>query len=201
MWDTLREKVWGTATKSVWWVWQRFLFSLFATLGVLQGWGKTAWHSFIGGHGYLAIISFIGVYVGAYSLNEARYELRANRAALARSNFITMVSSGNRGAFIAAMQDFGELQNISVPPEPSLWKLQSWGWFATPESPNKLPLWRWAENFLPLCTAELCGTPAKEKQPKLSGNLGNPEENQEGWRIFLVAANLSGALVSALSKP
>ena len=115
MWNTLR--VLGIATKPILWVWEHFLLSLFATLRVLRGWVETAWHSFIGGHGYLAILTLIGAYVGAYSLNEARYELRANRAALARSNFITMVSSGNRGAFIAAMQDFGELQNIPVPPE------------------------------------------------------------------------------------
>jgi uncharacterized protein YjbI with pentapeptide repeats len=73
---------------------------------------------------------------------------------------MTMVTSGKRGAFIAAMKNFGTVQNIQVPSEPALWPPCD-GWFDTIQ-PNREPLWRWARYFLVHCTPDECGSPNKE---------------------------------------
>jgi hypothetical protein len=153
-------------------------------------------------HGYFLFVTLIGAYFGLYAVFEARHERRANRAAFERAAFMTMVSSGNRGAFVAAMKDFGLIQGIPATCEPELWppfagrsvwirlrinplrrrwlqvKICKW-WWSSGYSPNGEPLWRWAKHFLPLCTSDgkLCGDPNR-KPP---------------WRLDLAGANLRGA--------
>jgi hypothetical protein len=101
---------WVTA---LWWAWRLLTwpFRLF------WGWVQDAWRSFQR-KGYLLIATCIAAYMGLYSIMEARHERQANRALFERANFITMVASGNRGTFIAAMKTFGPVQTMTVPHDP-----------------------------------------------------------------------------------
>jgi hypothetical protein len=140
---------------------------------VVRNWTRHAWGFFVGPQGYLVFISLIGVYAAVYSIVEARHERRANRALFERSNFMTMVASGNRGTFIAAMKTFGPVQTIAVPRDPELFA--PWTWFEQ-ERPNEDPLHMWAVSFFPLCTADMCGNPDAQPKP---------------WRIDLTKAELA----------
>src|SRR5262249_13175141 len=137
--------------RGLWWLARHIAF-------VLWRWTQSAWRSFIGPKGYLAFVTLITAYFGLYSLLLARHERLTNRALFERSTFISMVSSGNRGSFIAAMKNFGPIQNVVVPPEPSAWPLFK-NWWSVGSTPNKEPLWLWARHFLALCTPEQCGDP------------------------------------------
>jgi uncharacterized protein YjbI with pentapeptide repeats len=117
--------------------------------------------------------------VGLYSVMEARHERQANRALFERANFMTMVASGHRGTFIAAMKTFGLVQTMTVPGDPAL--LDPWTWWAR-ERPNEAPLHAWALAFFPLCTAEACGRP--DQKPPWRIDLGG---------AFLIGADLIGA--------
>jgi hypothetical protein len=154
---------------------------------MLKTWAHNLLVDLIGPYGYrvwiVSMTTFIGAYFGLYAVMEARYERRANRAAFERSSFIDLVTSGNRGAFIAAMKNFGPIQIMTVPREPSL--LKPWGWWKT-ETPNQEPLSRWAQNFLPLCTPLECGYSNKEY-----ANSTNKE-----FRIDLFGAKLSSTELS-----
>ena len=87
---------------------------------------------------------------------EARYERRANRAAFERATFMTMVTSGRAGAFIAAMKNFGPIQTLQVTIEPEL--LKPWEWFKKPlKAPNKEHLWLWARGAFERCSFDSCG--------------------------------------------
>jgi uncharacterized protein YjbI with pentapeptide repeats len=88
---------------------------------------------------------------------------------------MTMVSSGDRETFIAAMKTFGPVQTRPVPREPEF--LKFWSWW-TEEKPNEEPLRLWARNFLGQCTADKCGNPQGKPRP---------------YRINLRGANLQGA--------
>jgi hypothetical protein len=140
---------------------------------LLRGWARDAWIAFQR-RGYLLIATLVAAYVGLYSVMEARHERQANRALFERATFMTMVASGNRGNFIAAMKTFGLVQTITIPRDPGL--LDSSTWFAQ-ERPNEGPLHAWAKSFFPLFTADACGQPAPD-------NL---------WRIDLTGADLGGA--------
>ena len=141
---------------------------------ILTVWGCGFRTSLKGPYGYRSLATLIGIYVGLYAIIEARHERQMNRALFERSTFISMVSSGDRGTFIAAMKHFGPLQTISIFSEPLL--LYPWTWWRK-ETPNMDPLWRWAEAKLPSCTSEKCGY----------------SENEEDYRIDLRQAILQGA--------
>jgi hypothetical protein len=140
---------------------------------LLRGWARDAWVGFQR-RGYLLIATLVAAYVGLYSVMEARHERQANRALFERANFMTMVASGHRGAFIAAMKTFGPVQTMTVPRDPEL--LAPWTWFAQ-ERPNEEPLHLWVRAFFPLCTMETCGQPDPGK----------------AWRIDLTRADLRQA--------
>jgi hypothetical protein len=158
-----------------------FLYSVAITLtwstAVVRGWARHAWTSFVGRRGYLVIFGFVTLYAGIYAIVEARHERRAGRALFERSTFMTMVVSGNRGTFVAAMKTFGPVQTIAVPRDPEL--LAFWRWFEQ-EKPNEDPLHIWAFSFFPLCTAETCGNPDAQPKPR---------------RIDLRQADLPGTLL------
>jgi hypothetical protein len=111
--------------------------------------------------------------VGLHAILEARQGRLANQALFERSTFMTMVTSGNRGTFIAAMKMFGMVQRIEVPRDPE--PLRPWEWFDN-KKPNEAPLHIWAFSFFPLCTAETCGNPDAQPKP---------------WRIDLTQADLA----------
>ena len=101
--------------KGIWW----------ATLllpRMLWSWIVDAWTYLTGPTGYRVVITVlvtaVGAYFGMFAIFEGRYERRLNRATFERATFITMVSSDNQGAFIAAMKDFGPIQTRKVPFEP-----------------------------------------------------------------------------------
>lgn len=146
--------------------------------------------------GYLWIITLVSAYVALYAIFEARNERRLNRALFEYNTFMTMVTSGKRGVFIAAMKNFGPVQNIQVPSEPALWPPCD-GWFNTIQ-PNREPLWQWARYFLVHCTPDECGSPNKEDPTNeirvdLRGaKLGNARLN----KVDLHKADLQGASLS-----
>lgn len=139
--------------------------------------GKTGYRVFVP-----AVVTLVGAYFGLYAVMEARHERRMNRAAFERSAFIDLVTSDKRGAVIAAMKNFGPIQSMKVPPEPKVWppwQMPTW-WWGKPSTPNLRPLGTWAQNFLPLCTPDLCGRP-------------NTKDPEKGVRIDLTGANLTNA--------
>ena len=151
---------------------------------VLWSWGYDAFQYLVGKTGYRIIVPLIGLYFGLYGIMEARHERTLNRSAFELSAFINLVTSNNRGAFVAAMKNFGPVQMIKVPPEPHLyppWKFLHW--WGTPIQPNKRPLFTWAQHSLPLCTPMLCGAPDKD----------DPENPYKGIRVDLSRANLNEA--------
>ncbi len=134
----------------------------------------------IGPHGYrtwiVVLTTAIAAYFGAYAVLESRHDRQLNRALFERNNFINMVTSGNRGTFLAAMVTFGPIQTISIPSEPPIFC--PWRWFEV-EMPNVVPLQRWAQNYFGQCTAEMCGI----------------VDDDGGYRIDLLGANFSNAIL------
>jgi hypothetical protein len=149
-------------------------------------WLCDAWRYLTGPTGYRGIIgvvaTLVGAYVGLYAIMEARYDRGFSRAAYQQSTFINLVTSGNRGSFIAAMKTFGPIQMMEVSKEPKPWPLFA-DWWAKPERPNEGPLHTWALYFFPLCTPQLCGRP----------NPKDSENPDTGIRIALDRANLERA--------
>jgi hypothetical protein len=129
-----------------------------------------------------SVATVLGLYFGVYTILLAPYELRLNRASYERSAFIDLVTSNNRAAFVAAMQRFGPVQTMEVPPEPALFP-PFLNWWDEPNRPNMEPLYTWAKKFFPLCTPQLCGVPDRYE----------PNNAAKGIRINLIGANLSGA--------
>lgn len=127
---------------------------------ILRRWARHFLTSLAKPSGYIVIVSIIAriitVYVGTYAIFEARHDRRANRALFERSTFMTMVASGNRGNFIAAMKTFGPLQTMKVPRDPDPFDPRTW---VKEESPNKEALRTWAVSFFPHCTVDACGQP------------------------------------------
>ena len=100
------------------------------------------------------LTSLVAAYFGIYAVIESRHDRQMNRAMFERNTFITMVSSGNRGTFVAAMKNFGPIQTMSVSQSPPIFS--PWKWFGT-ELPNLKPLWQWAMHRATLCTSKECG--------------------------------------------
>ncbi len=153
---------------------------LVRVVSVVRGWGKSAWESFIGPRGYLALVTLLGAYVGYYSIVEARHERRMNRASFERATFMSMVSSGNPASFTAAMITFGQIQNTFVPVEPTL--LAFWTWFDEFQ-PNSRPLKTWSGSFFASCNPKICGDPIDLIRANLS-------------EAYLIGARLSQARLS-----
>jgi hypothetical protein len=124
---------------------------------------------------YTLLVALVGAYFGLYAIFEARHERQMNRALFERSTFMTMVTSDKRGAFVAAMKQFGPVQTIRVPADPEWWP-PFYRWCGK-EQPNLLPLWQWARHFLASCTLDYCGVTDQDKH----------------WRIDLREATLRGA--------
>ncbi len=149
-----------------------------------QSWTTKAYRDLTGPYGYRVVVpvimTILGAYVGLYAIMEARHERRQNRAAFERSAFTDLVTSNNRGSFVAAMKHFGLVQMMEVPPEPHI--LAPWDWRTRPNQPNRKPLWSWALHFFPLCTPELCGIPEDKE-----------DSSSPSYRIDLRWANLGWA--------
>lgn len=129
-----------------------------STKNTSNGWLSGLRTDLVGKNAHRTWIAFvtavITAYFAVYALFESRHDRQLQIALYERNAFITMVSSGNRGQFIGAMQNFGRIQNIEIPQYPSLF--EPWTWFGD-ETPNKDPLWRWARYRLPFCTPRECG--------------------------------------------
>lgn len=162
------------------------LAQFFTTLKV---WERNFWADLTGPYGYrvwvVGLTTIVGAYVGLYSLLEARHDRQMNRALFERNVFMTMVSSGNRGAFVAAMKRFGPVQTIRVPRTPPL--LKPWDWWKT-EQPNMNPLLQWARSRLSQCIGtDECG---------VRGGIDLIRADLQGanlHEVFLTGGSLIGA--------
>jgi pentapeptide repeat protein len=105
----------------------------------------------------VSIVTVFGLYFGVYAVMLVRHELGLNRATYERAAFVDLVISDHRGAFWAAMQDFGPLQTMEVPLKPDVFSPSTW--WGKSSMPNMQPLHTWASRFLPLCTPQRCGLP------------------------------------------
>jgi hypothetical protein len=105
----------------------------------------------------VSIATALGLYFGVYAVMLVQHELELNRAIYERATFIDLVISNHRGAFWAAMQDFGPLQTMEVPLKPDVFSPSKW--WGKSSMPNMKPLHTWASRFLPLCTPQSCGLP------------------------------------------
>ena len=133
---------------------------LFWLVEFARGIGKTPinwclgfWKDMTGLAGYRGVAVVIGAYVGVYSIVEASHERQMNLAAFERNMFITMVESGNRGSFVAAMKDFGRIQTMPVYSEPSIIQPRKW-WKKM--RPNIKALHIWAIHRLGECEFREC---------------------------------------------
>jgi uncharacterized protein YjbI with pentapeptide repeats len=168
----------------------RFIWWLFKPVFLLlKRWCIGGIKSFVGPNGYIAIATLIGAYVGVYSIIEARYDRKMNRATFERGTFITMVSSGHRGSFVAAMKKFGPLQNMTVPQEPEL--LNFWTWIGE-HQPNRWPLWIWAVQYLSDCDLKKCGWQSQVGDRQFRIDLRDADLH----RADLGGVNLRGADLS-----
>lgn len=164
-------------------------------LVMLEGWIKHLGRSITDEGGYRIVVgvlaAFVGAYVGLYAIIEARYERRLNRATFERSTFTALVTSNSRGSFIAAMNRFGPIQTMEVPPEPYLW--WPWSWWGKPSQPNREPLRVWASHYLPLCTPQLCGYPSRKHPTKVGQGLRIYLDQADFRRADLRGLDLGGA--------
>lgn len=175
------------------------LGQIFTTLKV---WGRNLGADLSGPYGYriwvAGLVTIVGAYVGLYSLLEARHDSQMGRALFERNEFMDIVSSGNRGDFVAAMKGFGPVQTIRVPRTPSL--LKPWDWWET-EQPNMNPLLLWARARLPQCigTSE-CAVGERVNIDLISSDLqGANLQNVFLAGGILIGANLQGANLQGAS--
>lgn len=165
----------------------------------LETWRKNVWTDLLGPYAYrvwvVTLTTFVGAYFGLYAVMEARHDRVLNRALFERNAFITMVSSGNRNIFVAAMKEFGAVQTMTAPRAPS--PLEPWRWLETGQ-PNMEQLHRWAIYRLPHCVQAECGPVVRDSQRGgIDMSNADPEcatrEARRAYRIDLINANLQGA--------
>lgn len=155
-------------------------------------WCLGFWRDMTGPVGYRGIAAAIAAYVGVYSIVEASHERQMNLAAFERNMFITMVESGNRGSFVAAMRKFGPVQTMSAYAEPALF--EPWSWWKRSQ-PNIEPLHLWAVFRLLKCEAADCGTEGEyHRIDLLRADLKNSDLRDVGlYDSILSEADLEGA--------
>ena len=174
---------------------------LFCRLGrrlMEYDWARNLWADLTGPYAYrtwiVILTTVVAAYFGTYAVIESRHDRQMSRAMFERNTFMTMVSSGSRGTFVAAMKNFGPIQTMSVPQSPPLFP--PWKWFET-ELPNLKPLWRWARHRFSLCIAMECGN--EDSRIDLRGSdftnagLSSVDLNE----ALLTGANLTGAKLSS----
>ncbi len=157
----------------------------------------------VGKNAHRTWIAFLTTTVTAYfaifALFESRHDRQLQIALYERNAFITMVSSGNRSTFVAAMQNFARIQNFKISNDPTLF--EPWKWFGI-ETPNKESLYRWARYRLPLCTPTECGDEERRIRIDLRGvywlEVYLPYVDLRGADLtgaILSSANLSDAIL------
>jgi hypothetical protein len=82
-------------------------------------WLCTLVGSFLGDRGYIAFGTVVGGYFFIYGLIDARHNQDEAQATFERAQFVTLVSAGHQGAFVAAMRDFARVQNLVSLSRPS----------------------------------------------------------------------------------
>lgn len=151
-----RQSITHHARRSLRWSAAALVHFTTRTRATLYTWIRGFWNDVVGPRGYRGLAVIVAGYVGFFSIIEARHDRQLNFATTERNVFITIVSSGERGSFIAGMKTFGPTQTVSVFDEPSLF--EAWNWRKETQ-PNLEPLYSWALYRLPLCTPEECGQP------------------------------------------
>jgi hypothetical protein len=125
--------------------------TIFLLLDVPARWLMDAGDALIGNRGYFAVGSIIAAYFAVFGLIDAKATQEETRASVERSLFMTLVSSGNTGSFVAAMKDFGPTQTMRVTEHPSLFEFWKWG---RSYQPNLEPMALWAVWRLGMCKKE-----------------------------------------------
>jgi hypothetical protein len=148
---------------------QRTARAGFLILDMPARWLMNLFDAVVGNRGYLAVGSVLAAYLAAFGLIDTKSTQEETRAALERSLFITLVSSGNP-AFVAAMKNFGPTQTIPVIEHLSLLKFWEWG---RSYQPNREPMLHWAQWRLALCSKET-------KDCSLEDNLASFEKRVGG---------------------
>ncbi len=156
---------------------QRTVMAGFLILDAPTRWLMDLCDAVIGNRGYLAVGTVLAAYLAAFGLIDTKATQEETRAAVERSLFITLVSSGNAASFVAAMKvDFGSTQMMTATEHPSLLKFWEWG---RTDQPNREPMLLWAQWRLGLCSE-------KTKDCSLTDDT----------RLDLSGANLSDAILS-----
>lgn len=163
-------------------------------VSVLRGWLESSFKSLTGPKGYLIIPTLIAAWVGTYSIVEAMHSRSLNYSSFERSAFVTLVSSGSKASFIAAMKYFGETQTIEVRNQPDIFHPKTW---VGTYQPNKLPMWRWCRQYLAQCTPALCGNGSdiridlSEAKMDWSMLIGVDFHNADLSKSWLIRADLT----------
>lgn len=140
---------------------------------VAKKWSGAAWASFTGPHGYLVLVTAVGVYASLYKILEGQHQRLASRAASERAAMMSLVSTEHSPSFVSAMQNFGPIQTMPVPTEPDFFR--PWTLLKPPATPNRASLWAWARDVLSSCLE------------------GCKRDSETGLRFDLRRANFQGA--------
>ena len=161
----------------------------------MKRWSHHLWADLTGPHAYrtwiVILTTVVAAYFSVYAVMESRHDRQMSRAMFERNTFITMVSSGNRGTFIAAMKNFGPIQTMSVSRSPPIFPPCMW---SGTETPNSKPLWRWALHRLALCTARECGLIDSEGNEVFTIDLLSSDlSNADLQKVWLINSRLMNA--------
>ncbi len=150
------------------------------------------------------IVALIGGYLVLYAAFGSRHELTMSRASFERTTFIEMVSSSSKPTLESAMKNFSQIQNMTVPRNPSLWNPLTW---LMTEKPNERLLLLWSDNFfssstylcnhkeggLNLSQADLRGVSLETSQITCANLRGAKLQKANLQGANLMSAQLGGA--------
>ena len=161
----------------------------------MNGWKSNLLADLAGPRAYrtwaLLLTTLVTSYFALHAVMDSRHDRQMEQARFERTNFMTMVLSNNQGAFVSAIKNFGWVQTMEIPEEPSIFV--PWRWSKT-VAPNMEPLQVWAESHFELCKVHQCGTVAKGADPEFRISLRSSIlVNTDLTRAHLNNSDLRGA--------
>lgn len=122
---------------------------------LMKRWLFSFCNSLIKDNGYLVFFSILGIYVTVYTLVEAKATIDSTSLAVKKTNFISLVSSGNNLSFKYAMALLPDLYTLEIVSEPYFFNPASW--LKTEVFATHNELHQWMDSYLSSCTVEKCG--------------------------------------------